>query len=177
MTTQTATKKAPTIATSIEGSKLSIVFEALGETLVIDADTLGDDIRQQAMMHGLKQKLVDAAAMSRNPDTGKSATVQDKFASVQEVFDRLTGEGATWNAIREGGSGNSGGLLYRALVRHYEGKKTAAVVKTWLDARSDAEKTALRKNAKIAVIIAEIQAEKPDVKAVDTDALLDGLDA
>lgn len=177
VTSMTTVSKAPAkvsaIVTAIEGSMLRVTF-ATGEMLTLDADKLSPDIQTQAIMHGLKQKLVDAAAMSRNPDTGKSATIADKFAAVKEVYDRITGEAPTWNAVREGG-GNSGGLLYRALVRFYADKRTADEVKVWLDARTDDEKSALRKNPKIAAIIAEIQAEKPDVAKVDTDALLAGL--
>ncbi len=168
------TAKKSAIATAIEGSVLTIAF-ANGASLVVNADDLHPEIQNAAIMHGLKQKLVDAAAMSRNPDTGLSATLADKIAAVREVYHRITSaEAPSWNAIREGGS-NSGGLLFRALVRFYADKKTADEVKTWLDARSDDEKTALRKNPKIAAIIVAIQAEKPDVAKVDTDALLAGL--
>jgi len=134
---------------------------------------LTPEIATQAMFHGLKQKLVDAAAMSRDPETGKSATIADKEAAVREVFERITVEGA-WNSVREGGSA-SGGLLYRALLQFYGDKQTPEQVKTWLEARSDKERTALRGNPKIAAIIASIKAAKPEIAKVDTDALLAGL--
>lgn len=168
------TAKKSAISTAITGSILTITF-ANGEVIAVDADQLNPDIQAAAILHGLKQKLVDAAAMSRNPDTGLSATLTDKFKAVHEVFARITdAEAPSWNSIREGG-GNSGGLLFRALARFYADKKTSEEVKTWLDARTDDEKSALRKNAKIAAIIVAIQAEKPAVAKVDTDALLAGL--
>ena len=180
MTTTTATKK-PAVSTTIDLSNpmnglLTIEF-ANGEKLSLRASDLTTEIATQAMFHGLKQKLVDAAAMSRNPDTGMSATLADKMAAVLEVYSRITdAEAPSWNAVREGG-GNTGGLLFRALCRFYADKKTSAEVKTWLDARTDDEKSALRKNPKIAAIIVAIQAEKPEVAKVDTEALLEGLSA
>lgn len=147
-----------------------------GEQLEIRTDRLNADILLQATLHGLKQKLVDAAAISRNTETGRAASVVDKFDAVKEVYDRLlAGE---WNKRREGGAGGSaGGLLFRALCRMYDGKKTVDDIRTFLDAKTDAEKAALRKNAKVAAIIEEIRAEsaKPgDTSADDLLADLEG---
>lgn len=171
-TANTAATKVPTIATTINDAGHLVIAFSNGESFNVNPMALHESIITQAILHGLKQKLVDAAAISRNTETGASATVADKIAAVREVYERITdAEAPSWNAVREGG-GNSGGLLYRALVKFYEGKRDATEVKTWLDARTDAEKTALRKNPKIAAIIAEIQAAKPEVAKVDTDALL-----
>ena len=43
-------------------------------TLTMQLRDLSDAMVEQAALHGLKQKIVDAAALSRNPDTGRSAT-------------------------------------------------------------------------------------------------------
>lgn len=161
------TKAAPTIEATIVGNVLTLAFSN-GEALSIDATTLHDDIAQHALMHGLKQKLVDAAAISRNPETGRSATVADKFAAVQEVYERLrSGE---WNKTREGG--NAGGLLLRALMQ-FQGKDRETVM-AWLATKTDEQKAALRKNPKIAAIIATLKPE-PKTDGIDTDALLEEL--
>lgn len=139
-----------------------------GRRLNVRVGDLPPTILTQALMHGLKQKLVDAAAIARNPDTGRSATVDDKFAAVDEVLQRLLS--GTWNKGREGGSGASGGLLLRALMQHTgKGRDT---IKAFLDGKTDAECAALRKNPKIAAIILTLKPEGKSDASIDTDAML-----
>ena len=145
-----------------------------GETLSIDANALSPEIRAHALLHGLKQKLVDAAAISRDPANGRAATVETKFLAVKEVYDRLLA--GNWNKPREGAGGGVGGLLFQALVRMYAGRKTAEDIKTYLDGKTDAEKAALRKNPRVAEIIAAIKAENAKPGDVGGDDLLAELD-
>lgn len=166
------TKRNATITATIDGTTLALTF-ANGETLTMRGDALNTDIQQQAMMHGLKQKLVDAAAISRNPETGRAASVEDKYQAVKTVFDRLLA--GAWNATREGG-GTTGGLLLQALCRMYAGRKTAEAIKAFLAEKTDAEKTALRKNPRVAQIIEDIRAEQGKAASIDTDELLGELD-
>ena len=166
------TKRNATITATIDNSTLSLTF-ANDETLTMRVDALNSDVQHYAMMHGLKQKLVDAAAISRNPETGRAASVEDKYQAVKAVFDRLlTGQ---WNAVREGGNGG-GGLLLQALCRMYAGRKTPDELKAFLADKSDAEKTALRKNPRVAQIIEDIRAETGKVVNIDTDELLGELE-
>ena len=146
---------------------------ANGQELAITASQLSDHVMEYAIFHGLKQKLVDAAAISRNPETGRAASVEDKYQAVKTVFDRLLG--GQWNATREGG-GNAGGLLMQALVRMYTGRKTVEDIKAFLTEKSDAEKTALRKNPRVAQIIEDIRAEQGKTANIDTDELLGELE-
>ena len=88
---------------------------ANGKELSLTAGMLSNEIMEYAIWHGIKQKLVDAAAISRNTETGRPATIEDKFNAVKVVFDRITSADGTWNAVREGGGGATGGLLLRAL--------------------------------------------------------------
>lgn len=171
----TTTKNIPAIDATISAdhSALTLAF-AHGQALTIRAADLSPTIVAQALMHGLKQKLVDAAAISRNTDTGRAASVQDKFDAVKEVYDRLLS--GDWNKRREGGAGASGGLLYRALCRMYDGKKTADEIKAFLEAKTDAEKAALRKNSRVAAIIEEIRAESAKDGGANADDLLGELD-
>ena len=148
-----------TLAGDMVNGSLGLAF-ANGKNLTIQLRDLSPELLEQAALHGLKQKLVDAAAISRNPDTGRAASIDDKYEAVRTVFDRLLS--GSWNAVREGGSGASGGLLFRALCRMYEGRKTAEDIKEFLEGKSDAEKAALRKNPKIAAIIDTLRAEKGD---------------
>ena len=144
-----------------------------GVHLEVRVADLQPAIIAQAVVHGLKQKLVDAAAISRNPDTGRAATVDDKFRAVREVYDRLTLEGA-WNKTRGTGTG-AGGLLFRALCRIYSAK-TPEQIREFLDGKTDAEQAALRKNPRVAAVIEEIRAESAKDDGTDTDAILSELE-
>lgn len=163
-TTAKTPKRIPAIRASATYASLTLAFSH-GQTLTIDLAGLSPDITRMATLHGLKQKLVDAAAMSRSPDTGRSATIEDKFAAVKTVYDRLLS--GTWNAPAEGG-GNAGGLLLRALCQMQPAKSPESL-KTWLEGKTEKEKAALRANPRIAAIIATLR----DVADVDTDAMLD----
>ena len=144
-----------------------------GETLQLRVGDLDARLIEQAVLHGLKQKLVDAAAISRNTETGRPASVADKFEAVKAVYDRLLA--GQWNAVREGG-GTTGGLLLRALVRMYAGRKTEADLREFLAGKTDAEKAALRKNPRVAEIIDTIRAESGKDGGIDSDELLAGLE-
>lgn len=151
-------------------NELKLEF-AHGKVLFVHPDKLTAELQRMAKLHGLKQKLVDAAAISRNPDTGRSATIEDKYAAVKAVYDRLLS--GAWNEPREGGG--AGSLLYKALCR-MQPSKTPEAIREWLDKKSDAEKAALRKNPKVAAIILEIQAENAKDEGIDSEALLGELE-
>lgn len=174
--TATATTKPRDIVTAIDSTTLTITC-ANGEGIVIDTRELTSDLRIAAMMHGLKQKICDAAALSRNPDTGRSATIDDKYRAMLEVADRL--RAGRWNKPSEGSSSPKGGLLFAALCR-FRPEKSVEALREWLDGQSTEQQAALRGNARIAAIIETIKAERaakrPDVAAVDTDAMLGDLD-
>lgn len=166
-----ATAKA--ISTEIIEGKLIMVF-GNGESLSVDPAALSPEIRLAAMLHGLKQKLGDAAAISRNPDTGRSASLDDKIAAVREVFDRITSPDGTWNKVRESGDGSgNGGLLFRALCNIYAGRRTPEQITAFLEDKTEAEKAALRKSF---IVAKEIERLRPAPKAGNGDDLLAELD-
>lgn len=175
--TNTNTKKAAVSAdVDVDANTLKLTFGA-GGSVTVDANRLVAGIIRQATLHGLKQKLVDAAAISRNTDTGASASLQDKKDAVMEVYERLIG--GEWNKVREGGTVTAATQLFQAIVRMYPTKSEESL-RVWFDGRDDAQKATLRKNPKIAAIIAQIQAERAaqraDVAEVDSDDLLGELD-
>ena len=141
-----------------DANELVIEF-AHGKRIEVRPFDLTEQVREQAMFHGLKQKLVDAAAISRNPETGRSASIEDKYQAVWTVYDRITRLGE-WNAVRgEGGTG-TGGLLFAALCRMYAGRKTEDELREWLGTKDKKAQAELRKNPKISTIIDQIKAER-----------------
>ena len=154
----------------------NLVIEfAHGKRIELNPFDLTEQVREQAVFHGLKQKLVDAAAISRNPETGRSASIEDKYQAVWTVYDRITRLGE-WNAVRgEGGTG-TGGLLFAALCRMYAGRKTEEELREWLGTKDKKAQAELRKNPKISTIIDQIKAERGAEDAGVGEDLLNELD-
>lgn len=169
-----STSRVPAVSTDIFNSTLTLNFSN-GKELAIDLNKLAPAIQLQAGLHGLKQKLVDAAAIARDTTTGKEASIDDKYLAVKAVYDRLTSADApSWNAIREGGNGAShtGGLFLRAMCAIT--RKTPEVMKAELDKMTKEQLSALKKNPRIIQKMADLQlADIGD--NVDSDSLLDSL--
>lgn len=118
--------------------------------------------------HGIEQKLGDEIAGLDD--------VEDAIMAIDEIMDRLN-EG-NWGVKRESNAMAGTSVLARALVEH-TGKPIDAI-KTFLAGKSVAEKLALRKNEKIAPIVARLEADKKPKAAkpvAATDHLLDELAA
>jgi hypothetical protein len=125
-----------------------------GEAITLKTSMLSPAIIAQATLHGLKQKLVDAAALSRDRDTGRKASIESKFDAVMEVYDRLLS--GQWNKPREGAS--NGTLLAQALVR-LTGRPLEAV-REQLAKLTDEQKAALEKTQNVAMAILDIKRER-----------------
>lgn len=159
------------MSVDIFGTTVTVTFSN-GKDLAIDCSTLTPEIQRMAMLHGIKQKLVDAGAIARNTDTGLSASIDDKHAAVAEVHARLTGTNPTWNKERGNGGEKvtkSKDLLPVALMQMTG--KDRAYVDQFLSAKTKAEREALKKNPRVLAIIAELQAAS-GTNGVDTDSLL-----
>lgn len=171
--TTTATEQTRDIVATIDVASWMLTIRAInGVEIRVNATELTEDIRSRALLHGLKQKIVDAAAISRDPDTGKSATIRVKVAAMQAVADRL--HAGFWNAVREG-AGPRVGILVQALCRLYPAK-AAAEIREWLDKKTKEETAALRANPQVAAEINTIRAELAEKSGVDADGLLNELE-
>lgn len=148
------------------GGKFAVMLPGCEAPTDTDGAEINPNLLNMAACHGIKQKCIDAAAISRDPDTGRSATVQQKWEALMRVVERITDPDGAWNETREGG-GNQGGLLLRALMR-LQPKKTREELVAWLETKTDKEQAALRANPKVAPIIAELKAEQ-DRKNADTE--------
>lgn len=166
------TKKAA-ISVTVDNEAQSVTFLAAdGKILVVKVKELSEDIQTHAKLHGIKQKLIDAAAIARDPQTGKSATLAAKLEAIQEVLARL--KKGEWNKKREGGT-SEGGILLTALQRLYS-HKAPEDVKNFLNSLTAQEKTAIKLTPEVADMIAIIQAERAP-KGIDVNSLLSGLQA
>lgn len=172
------TSKKSTIMADVFLPKMTLTLTFInGKEIVVDANMLSEEIRNQALLHGLKQKLVDAAAISRNLDTGASASVDDKYNAVKKIADRLTSPGAKWNEGRAAGSDPSptagvNNILLRALMKMTG--RDMEYVKAYLGNKTKEQRAALRKNPRVVQIMAELSAATV-VNGVNTDDLLEEL--
>lgn len=123
--------------------------------------------------HGAEQKLGDHIAGLKGKN-GTEADIDDCIFAIDELMDRLnSGE---WNATSAAGNGMAGvSVLAKALVE-FTGQSIAQI-KTFLSAKTQAEKIALRNNPKVKPIVERLEAEKAAKAvakgpAIDTDALL-----
>lgn len=115
--------------------------------------------------HGAEQKLGD--------ETAGLTEIDDCVMAIDELMERL-GKGE-WNVKREAGGMAGASVLAKALVEHTG--KTPEQIKAFLSTKTQAEKQALRANAKIKPIVERIEAEKVAKKSsIDTDSLLGELD-
>jgi len=81
----------------------TMLFEVLGagSRKFDPAHCLGA-LQQRAMMHGFEQRIRDAAAIPRDPLTGKSADPAEKFAAMVRVIEHLE-TANEWDLPRVGG--------------------------------------------------------------------------
>lgn len=168
MATQRKTKQAA-ISATISSTSVSLAF-ANGKSIYIAFDDLSGDVQRRAVGRAIADKLVDAAAISRDPVTGRSATVEDKYDAVRAVADRLlAGE---WSKPRESAGATAGTLLLQALVRIFP-KRSPEALKAWLAGKSDEEKRNMQANdARVIDAMAAIRKER----AGDTSGMLDELE-
>lgn len=121
--------------------------------LVTDLANLPQEIVQRLAVHGLSQKVGDAYANNDGP--------ADAYARAKVVYESL--QAGQWNAGRSG----AGGDLVEAVMG--ETNQSREAVTERLAAMSKEEKTALRKNAKIAARLATIKAKRAAERAALAD--------
>jgi hypothetical protein len=167
--------KKQAMSVDIFGTTLTITFSN-GKDLAVDVSKLTPEIQRMAMLHGIKQKLVDAAAIARNTDNGASVGVEQKYKAVAEVHARLTADKPSWNKERvaAGTPANANNLLVRALMQMTGRDK--AYVDDFLTSKTKDERAALKRNPRVLAIIAELSAVTVS-GGVDTDELLEELGA
>ena len=153
------------VETKVDVAAMELTITTDKGAIVVKVLELTPAIVDQATLHGLKQKICDAAASFK--------TVGEKHAAMLEVADRI--KAGEWNKRGEG-SGAPTGLLLKALVRLYPTKTREDLV-DYLAGKDKSQQAALRQNAKIAAMIETIKAESAKTGGADSDAMLDELEA
>ena len=132
-----------------------------GREVEVHFSDLGPEIKDEAMTHGLLQKLGDSYA-------GVKGDLDLAFANADAVVDSL--RAGEWN--RRGTAG-AGGVLAEAIAR-LTGRDVAEVA-AMLAEKDDEERKLIRKDPRVDAAVKEIQAERARAKARDDAPSLDSL--
>lgn len=173
-----------TIAHEVQGTMIRWQVKGAG-TLALDLSKCSEKVRERAAVHGMVQRVSDAAAMARNSKTGASASPQEKFEAMSRLVEHYQSGAEGWSPTRaEGGARGvkvnpQKALLVRALSIHAP-EKGAEVIEKFVSERNAAQITALllSEQLKEAVELAREQLreeEKKIAEGVDALELLKGL--
>lgn len=123
---------------------------------------LPDTLMDRFAAHGAEQKLGDAIA--------GETEIADAVLAVDDLLARLNA--GEWNITRAAGAFAGTSVLIQALME--ASGKDVSEIKAFLENKSQAEKLALRRSAKIKPIVERIESEKASKSksTVDTDSLL-----
>lgn len=173
-----ATKKSNSVVTTRLDEEGFLEISVLGAGQVkFDLDKVSVACRARAEVHGWTQRLVDAAAMSRDEVTGKPASPAEKFEAIKELAEYYMGGAEEW-ARRSAGGGGAQSITLQAIARvkgityqqaeefvgryataHYKGDTKAALA-------------FLRTGAQVGAMILALRAEKQPAPVVDADKAL-----
>ena len=169
---QTKAKSNSVITHELKGS--TIVFTVTGvASLELDMGKVASSIYERAAIHGLIQRISDAAAISRNTETGLPADPTDKYEAMKVLVEHYNSGAEEWRITKSStGSGENGGLLKKCLLKLFPEKGEERVTE-YLKTLSRKDKLALLNSDKVKPVADEFRAK--GVKTEDAEKLLSGL--
>lgn len=167
---ETKAKSNSVITTEVDGSRITFNVQGAG-SLELDMEVCSESVLNRATVHGLKQRISDAAALARDTKTGRSATPAEKFAAMQELVLHYMSGTSEWSTRREG-AGSQGGILLQALCA-MRPDKSADDVRAFLQGISKSDQVRLLNSEKVRPF-ADVVREKMG-QGIDADEMLSGL--
>jgi hypothetical protein len=177
--------KSNTIVTYVvdEASPNLVTFKVKGAgEFTLNMAATHDENRARAMRHGFIQRIVDAGAIGRDPNTGLSAPPEVRAAAMRAVSDHYNSGAEGWSPKRAEGAGSKGGLdgLLLAAVGEAIGKERVDVI-TLVNSgaatkgmKPGAYLAALATSARVSPIVTRMRAEASGVDADDLLGELEG---
>ena len=105
------------IKTQIDVNAGTVTFTAAdGDQLVFRAENAHPGMRAYAEFHGWKQRLSDTAALSRNNETGRSATDSERMREIRRLAAYYESGADNWSVRASGEARETGGLVLRAVA-------------------------------------------------------------
>ena len=150
--------------------------------LTFDVNSASAENRKRAEMHGWTQRICDAAALAKDPKTGKSATRTAKLERMQTIIDWYAGTENPWKMTGTGEARSSSEqrLLLAAFMEWKSLEEDRA--KKFLATRTKEQLHAIRNIKAVVQIMNRLREEEAtEVDGLDIDAELedfeDGEDA
>lgn len=110
-------RKSNSVVTTSRLESGALAFDVLGAGRVtFDPTKAHPDMRAYAEIHGWGQRIVDAAALGRDDETGKPASPAEKMARMQRVVDHYESGTDQWRLDARAGGGQS--IVVLAYQRH-----------------------------------------------------------
>lgn len=135
----------------------TIMFNVLGVgEMILDMNAVHKDIVVRAAIHGMIQRISDAAAISRDPETGKPASAQDKFDAMSRLVAHYESGTSEWSRKPVAGEREKGGLLFKALCQ-MSPSKSPTEIRAWMDGKTKAELATIRASKRVASVIATLR--------------------
>lgn len=107
------------VQTAIDAGAGTLTVTVAGhEPLVLRVADLSPEVAAYAALHGLKQRIVDAAALERD-EMGRPASPADKWAAMSKLVSHYASGSREWGLRTAGngsGAGAEGGLILRAVA-------------------------------------------------------------
>ncbi|MDE2097556.1 MAG: hypothetical protein KGL39_09945 [Patescibacteria group bacterium] len=157
-----------------DSTSREITFNVMGAgEVVLHIDSVHAENLAYAALHGFKQRISDAAALSRNPTNGQPASPENKRAAMQALVDHYESGSADWSVKRASGAGRSmpnAGLILQAIAEVY------GMGMDW--AKTQVEKLAAKRGVEYrAALKLFAQTEKVGAKMAELRAKAGGVDA
>lgn len=178
---QSKAKSNSVITHTVNAEEQTITFHVVGcEPLVFDVKKVSDAVGERAMLHGFIQRVSDAAAISRNRDTGQPATPQDKRDAMAVLVEHYESGTEDWARRREAGAGPDTGITLQAIMDVFKTDAAGArgMIASLAERRSITvnEARAVFASAKeVAARIAQLKADRAEKSGIDAAGLLDEL--
>jgi hypothetical protein len=174
---QTKPKSNSVITHKVEGEVITFAVKDVGE-LMFDTTKVSEAVGNRAKIHGLIQRVSDAAAMSRAAADGELIPVAElnkrKFEAMRKLVEHYESGTEEWTLRSAGGGGTGEGILIQALALMYP-EKTREALSAFVGKLKPVERTKLLNSDKVRPFAEQIRAEL--AKGIDAEEMLGALEA
>ena len=140
--------------------------------MTLDLARLSPHNREYAVLHGMKARIVDSAALPFNKLENRYPTALEKADAMRRLVDHYNSGSDSWT-LHTAARDDGGGLLFRALMAERP-ERDAEKLRAKLKEMSAAQKRAMLDSDRLLDIVRKLRAEM--VKEIDQDKLFEGLD-
>jgi len=175
--------KSNSVCTSVfDAASKTLTFKVLGAgECALRIGATAPEVQFEAMVRGFNQRCVNAAALGRDKDTGKSATPAEKFAGVKALVDHYNSGSADWSPARTASGPKPLDAILLAAVGEVTGKPPEVVLALVAKGAETHKLTGHQYLAKLATspavgkVADRLRAERVAAPDLDIDAEIEGM--